>query len=121
MALQEREYASIAEGGVCVALLEYDDVTLQITALIMRGNINERSIVAAYGGGQERSDGLKDQPEVRLDLSDETLFMENTPEGLKKPAGFTISLESLETIGTKRTSFITNRRARLKPRQRITR
>ncbi len=87
----------------------------------MRGNINERSIVAAHGGGQTRSDGLKDQPEVRLDLSDETLFMENTPEGLKKPAGLTIGLEALEVVGTKRTTAIADRRTKLKPRQRITR
>lgn len=121
MALQEREYASIGEGGVCVALIEYDDVSLLISALIMRGNINERSIVAAHGGGQTRSDGLKDQPEVRLDLSDEALLMVSTPEGLKKPAGLTVGLEALEVVGTKRTTAIADRRARLKPRQRITR
>lgn len=121
MALQEREYARIEEGGVCTAFLEYDDVSLQITALIMRGNINDRSIVAAHGNSQTRSDGLKDQPEVRLDLSDEPLLMVNTPEGLKKPAGLTIGVESLETVATKRTTVIADRRALLKPRQKITR
>lgn len=120
MALVEREYARTNEGGVCTSLVEYDDVTLQLTALIMRGNNNEHSVISIAGTGDSRSDGLKDQPEVRMDLTADNVFMIADPDGgVSIPPDLVIGLDTLTERG--RPNAVRDRRARLKPTEPIRR
>jgi len=105
---------------VCSALVEYDDVTLQLTALIMRGNINDRSVISIAGTGDSRSDGLKDQPEVRMDLTADNVFMVSDPDGgVSIPTDLVIGLDNItERL---RPDAVRDRRTRLKPREPIRR
>jgi hypothetical protein len=113
MAIVEREFSSIEEGGLCVSVIVYDDADGRIQSCIMRGNMNERSVLTLIGAAGTRSDGLKNQPEIVMDLLPENVFMVNeagvwkTPPGLERASdNYDLAVDPAE---------VTRRRGTLKP------
>jgi len=112
MALVEREISRTEENGLCVVVLEYDDVDGRIQRMIMRGSINERSVMTAYGDTGAKSKGLDDQPEVVMDLLPDNIFMVDEGGMWKRPSFMGAGMDNLEP--SPETSRVTERRSRMK-------
>jgi len=114
MALVEREISRTQENGLCVVSIEFDDADGRIQRMIMRGSINARSVMTASGGTDARSDGLKDQPEVVMNLLPDNIFMVDEGGVWKRPSWLGAGMDNLEPNPTP--ARVTERRTRTKPR-----
>lgn len=112
MALVEREISRTQENGLCVVSIEFDDADGRIQRMIMRGDMNARSVVTVTGNTDFRSDGLVNQREVLIDLLADNIFMRDEGGVWKRPVG--VGMDNLELDATP--ERITERRTRVKPR-----
>jgi len=89
MPIVEREYSRVTiDGETSTALIEYNDANDKILALILRGDINRRTLIGARGTGSGTANGNPRQPEIRLPLASQNLNMIPGDEGeLKTPPG----------------------------------
>lgn len=114
MALVEREISRTQENGLCVVSIEFDDADGRIQRMIMRGDINARSVMTAVGSTDSRSDGLKDQPEVAMNLLPDNILMIDEGGVWKRPSWLGAGMDNLESNPTP--ARVTERRTRTKPR-----
>ncbi len=113
MALVQREISRTQENGLCVVSIEFDDTDGRIQRVFMRGSINGRSVVTVRGGTDSRSDGLKGQPEVVIDLLLDNIFMVDEAGVWKRPSWLGVGMDNLEPNPAP--ARVTERRGRTKP------
>jgi hypothetical protein len=118
MARVTREIGRVVKGGdTTVYSIVFDDADGRIASLIMVGNANERSIMGIGGGGASRTDGLKNDPTVTIDLLPDNIFMIDDGGVWKKPAGLKTAIEMFHEQMAP--AEITRRRGGLKPAEPI--
>ncbi len=113
MALVQREISRTQENGLCVVSIEFDDTDGRIQRVFMRGSINDRSVVTVRGGTDSRSDGLKGQPEVVINLLLDNIFMVDEAGVWKRPSWLGVGMDNLEPNPAP--ARVTERRGRTKP------
>lgn len=112
MALIEREISRTQENGLCVVSIEFDDADGRIQRMIMRGSINERSVMTARGDTGAKSVGLADQPEMIMDLLPDNIFMIDEGGMWKRPNWMDAGMDNLEPEPSP--ARVTSRRGRMR-------
>lgn len=112
MALVEREISRTEENGLCVVSIEFDDADGRIQRMIMRGSINGRSVMTAYGDTGAKAKGLDDVPEVVMDLLPDNIFMVDEAGMWKRPTWMGAGMDNLEPEPA--AARVTERRRRMK-------